>query len=535
MNKKVVIIFCLLLITTSVISANAAVNYEKERTEKPKDISNLLAGWIEKQQLLASDGGITDQFGYCVDIDGDYAIVSSFGDNSYAGSAYIFKYDGSSWVEQQKLTASDAQDNDRFNRVSICGDYAVVGAWGCSLFSGAAYVFERSGSTWTEQQKLIPSDPAQNDYFGISTDIDGDYIVVGAYYKNNVQGAAYVFKRDGSTWSQQAKLTASGGTAGDRFGICVSIDGEYILVGAEGDGNDEGAAYVFVRSGSVWTQQQKLEALDGADGDRFGINVCIDEDYALVGAFIDDSEKGSAYVFKRSGTSWAQETKLIAAGGTAGDRFGGSVSIDGEYAVIGAYYDDNKKGSAYVFKRSGTTWTQDQKLTASTPVTEDWFGIDVAIDGFDILIGAYGDDDKGLNAGCAYIFGQDNNAPNPPLITGPPDGKVGNIYTYIFTSTDSDGDDVSYYIKWGDGATSGWTAFQSSGASYSEDYSWAAQSTYTIEAKAKDTFGLESTWSTFTVVMPRSRNINNPFICYLQNLLDLHPNLFPILRILMDS
>jgi len=520
-NKKIVILVCTLLLSLSVISVQGTMKLNN----KIVDRSQIMAGWIEKQQLLASDGDLIDQLGYCVDIDGDYAIVSSFGDNSYAGSAYIFKYDGSSWAEQQKLTASGA---DRFNRVSICGDYAVVGAWGDSLFSGAAYVFKRSGSAWTEQQKLTASDPAANDYFGISTDIYGDYIVVGAYYKNSQQGAAYVFKRDGSVWSQQQKLIASGGTAGDHFGICVSINGEYILVGAEGDGNDEGAAYVFIRSGSAWSQQQKLEALDGADGDRFGMNVCIDEDYALIGAFIDDSEKGSAYVFKRSGTNWAQEAKITAADGVAGDRFGNSVSIDGEYAVIGTYYDDNKKGSTYVFKRSGTSWAQDQKLTASTPVVEDWFGIDVSIDGFNILIGAYGDDDKAMNAGCAYIFGKDNNAPNPPVISGPPKGKAGNIYTYTFTSTDPDGDDVSYYIKWGDGATSGWTTLQPSGSpGYSESYSWASQGTYVIEAKAKDSNGAESNWATYSITMPRNRVLNN----FLIEILNQFPLLQQILNI----
>jgi hypothetical protein len=530
MNKKLVIIFCLLLITNSVISANAAVNYEKDRIEKPKGINNLLTGWIQKQQLFASDGNVNEQFGYCVDIDGDYAIVSSFADNSYAASAYIFKYDGSTWSEQQKLTASDAEPSDHFGRVSISGEYALIGAYGDNSNTGSAYIFKRSGSTWTEQQKLTASDAATNDYFGISTDIDGEYAVVGAYYKNNQQGATYVFKRDGSTWSQQQKLTATGGNFGDRFGICVSIDGDYVIVGAEGDGNEKGAAYVFIRLGTVWSQQTKLTASDGADNDRFGINVCIDKDYGLIGAFGDDSQKGSAYVFKRSGTVWGQQAKLTASDGATGDRFGVSVSIDGEYAVIGAYYDDGNTGSVYVFKRSGASWAQEQKLTASGGTLDDWFGIVISIDVYNILIGAYGDDNaNGNNAGCAYIFGMDNNAPNPPVITGPTSGSAGTSYPYTFTSTEPDGDDVSYYIKWGDGATSGWTTFQGSGTTYTESHTWTLQNTYTIEAKAKDTYGFESNWATYSVTMPRSRIINTPLLRILQ-----YSHMFPFLQILIQ-
>ena len=539
-GKTISILVIALLITTTFTIAKGTM-CEKILLEKTDDYNgltqeiigdiNFMAGWNEKQQLFASDGDLLDNFGYCVDIDGDYAIVSSFADNAYAGSAYIFNYDGSNWNEQQKITASDAESNDRFGRVSIDEDYALVGAYGDSLNSGSAYVFKRSGTIWTEQQKLIASDSTADDYFGISTDIDEDYAVVGAYYKNNQQGDVYVFKRSGSSWSQQQKLTASDGSFGDHFGICVSIDGDYILIGAEGDDNEKGAAYIFKLSGSSWTQEAKLVALDGSDGDRFGINVCIDEDYALIGSFFDDSEKGSAYVFKRSGTMWNQEAKITASDGMSGDKFGTSVSIDADYCIVSAYYDDNQEGSSYVFKRSGTSWIQEIKLTASSGAIGDWFGIDVSIDAFNIIIGAYGDDDIGNNAGCAYIFEKDNNPPHTLDISGPLSGKVGDFYDYNFTNcVDPDGDDMTYYVEWGDGGSD--QGFVASGGAFTLTHSWSAKGDYTIKAKLIDKYGLESAWSTLDINMPRVKVLQNNNL--LQRLFERFPDIFPIVKKLFN-
>jgi len=541
MKGKIISILVLALFITTTFTIAKGTMCEKKLVEKSDNYNdltketicdiNFMAGWNEKQQLFASDGDLLDNFGYCVDIDGDYAIVSSFADNVYAGSAYIFNYDGLDWNEQQKITASDAESNDCFGRVSIDEDYAVVGAYGDNLNSGSAYVFKRSGTSWTEQQKLTASDSAADDYFGISTDIDVDYAVVGAYYKNNQQGAVYVFKRSGSSWSQQQKLTASDGNLGDHFGICVSIDGDYILIGAEGDDNEKGAAYIFKLSGSSWTQEAKLVALDSADGDRFGINVCIDEDYALVGSFFDDSEKGSAYVFKRSGTIWNQEAKLTASDGMSGDKFGTSVSIDEDYCIVSAYYDDNQEGSSYVFKRSGTSWTQEIKLTASSGTAGDWFGIDVSIDAFNIVIGAYGDDGIGNNAGCAYIFEKDNNPPHTLDISGPLKGKVGDFYDYNFTNcVDPDGDDMTYYVEWGDGGSD--QGFVASGGAFTLTHSWSAKGDYTIKAKLIDKYGLESAWSTLDVNMPRAKVLQSNNL--LQRLFERFPDIFPIVKKLFN-
>ncbi len=208
--------------------------------------------------------------------------------------------------------------------------------------------------------KLIASDGATDDQLGYSVAIDGDYAIVGAWMDDDNgddSGSAYIFKRDGTDmWTQQAKLIASDGAAGDYFGCSVAIAGDYAIVGAYGDdvgeNNNQGSAYIFEKPGSGWTtmtETAKLTASDGAISDNLGISVAIGDDYAVVGAYGDDSDTGSAYIFKRAGTSWNQEAKLLASDGAVGDYFGKSVAIDGAYAIVGANGADDDKGSAYVY------------------------------------------------------------------------------------------------------------------------------------------------------------------------------------------
>jgi len=371
--------------------------------------------WARQQKLTASDGAVGDYFGYSVSVSGDYAVVGARDDDngSGSGSAYVFVRSGATWTQQQKLAATDGAASDYFGwSVSIAGDYAIVGAYGNDdkgSNSGSAYVFVRSGMTWTQQQKFMASDGAAGDHFGFFVSISGDYAVVGAPGAGSNQGSVYVFVRSEMTWTQQQKLTATDGAASDYFGWSVSVSGDYAVVGARDDdnGSGSGSAYVFVRSGATWTQQQKLTATDGAWDDRFGHSVSISGDYAVVGAFNDGdkgSYSGSAYVFVRSGVMWTQQQKLTASDGAAIDRFGRIVSISGDYAVIGAYSKNSETGSAYMFVRSGVTWTQQIKLTASDGAAGDYFGASVSVSGDYVIVGAYGDDDKGSISGSAYVF-----------------------------------------------------------------------------------------------------------------------------------
>lgn len=358
--------------------------------------------------------------------------------------------------DRENKSATARVPNDLFGwSVSVSGDYAIVGAYqededgGGANFksaSGAAYIFYRSGSTWTLQQKLAASDRAVNDNFGWSVAISGDYAVVGAYAEdedasgNNTAssaGSAYIFYRSGTTWTQQQKIVSSDRAAGDNFGISVSISGDYIIAGAnfedeDASGNNTagsaGSAYIFTRSGTTWSQQQKIVASDRVAGDFFGGSVAISGDYAVVGAYVASYDaaglnfkyaSGGAYVYVRSGTTWSQQQKLVASDRAINDQFGTSVAIGGDYIVVGATYEDedaaglNTKadaGSAYIFYRSGTTWGQQQKIVSSDRATQDLFGKSVAISGDYVVIGAFNEDEDaaGLNtastAGSAYVY-----------------------------------------------------------------------------------------------------------------------------------
>ncbi len=330
------------------------------------------------------------------------------------------------FAEAAKLLASDGALGDEFGRaVSISGDRALVGAYYeddvVGSAAGSAYVFERNvAGTWTQVAKLLASDGHMEDQFGRSVSISGDRALVGSWKDDDlgdVSGSAYVFERNvGGAWTQAAKLLASDGAVGDWFGYTVSISGDRALVGAIGDddlGSQSGSAYVFERNaGGAWTQVAKLTANDGAANDVFGQEVSISGDRALAGSYWDDdqgSQSGSAYVFERNAAgTWTQVAKLLASDGTAGDWFGNSVSISGDQALVGAVADDDwgpSSGSAYVFKRKpGGTWTQAAKLLASDGAAGDSFSVSVSISGDRALVGALDDDDLGEYAGSAYVF-----------------------------------------------------------------------------------------------------------------------------------
>lgn len=382
---------------------------------------------VEQQKLVADDGASEDFFGFSVAISGDIAIVGSFkADDEVrgvdAGSAYVFTRSGTIWRQQGKLTAIDGAANDTLGgNVALSGETAVAGAIGHDENgdnSGAAYVFTRSGAIWRQQAKLTAADGAEGDAFGQSIAIHGDTMVIGAPHdddKGDGSGSVYVFTRTGTTWCQQAKLTAADGAEGDLFGISVALSHDTILIGA--DLNDEraldaGAAYVFTRLGDDWIQQAKLTAEDGAETDIFGVRVALSNDTALISARRDDDEvmgvdAGSAYIFTRTGTTWGQQAKLTAPDGTADDRFGRSVALIGGKALISAMHQDDQgdnSGAAYVFERSGNVWKHQTKLTAADGESGDLFGWSVAMSHDTAMIAATRNDDKGNESGSAYLF-----------------------------------------------------------------------------------------------------------------------------------
>ena len=383
---------------------------------------------FEVAKLLAGDGAASDNFGISVAIssDGNTAIVGSYFDDNErgtdAGSSYIFTRSGSTWTQQAKLIASDGAGNDQFGRsvaISGNGNTAIVGSYRNNTSKGSAYIYTRSGSTWTQQAKIAANDAVSNDWFGFSVSIsnDGNTAIVGAYVDDNGRGSAYIFTRSGSTWTQQAKLVASDAADGDWFGysLAISGDGNTAIVGARNDDSAKGSAYIYTRTGSTWTQQAKLIASDGAGNDRFGFSVAIsgDGNTVILGAYLGGSYKGAAYVYTRTGTTWSEQTRILASDGASSDYFGWSVSIssDGNTAIVSAHYDDNEKGTnaggVYVYTRTGTIWTHKTKLVASDGAANDNFGVAVAIssDGNTAIVGTNTDDnERGTDAGSAYIF-----------------------------------------------------------------------------------------------------------------------------------
>ena len=380
--------------------------------------------WSQQAKLSASDAESFAFFGYSVAVSGNSVVVGAYGDSVEAansGSAYIFTRSGSTWSQQKKLgpSAPQAVSSEQFGfAVAISGDSVVIGTspGDFETASGSAYIFTRSGGSWTQDAHLNAFDGNPQDLFGNSVSISGDSAVVGVPGDDDAgvdSGSAYVFFRSGTTWSLQTKLNASDTAAGDSFGYSVAISNDSVLVGAYQDddaGFRSGSAYVFSRTGSSWSQQAKLSASDAATNDSFGFSVSISGDSSIVGAFQDDDQginSGSAYVFTRSGNSWSQQAKLIASDGTDGDSFGASVSISGDSVVVGSSGDDDngsKSGSAYVFNRSGSLWSQQAKLRSSDAAAGDEFGFSVAASGNTVVIGAFGNDDNGSRSGSAYVF-----------------------------------------------------------------------------------------------------------------------------------
>ncbi|MHC1774362.1 MAG: T9SS type A sorting domain-containing protein [Lentimicrobium sp.] len=433
--------------------------------------SLIAQNWDQIIKTVASDRGTDDYFGYSVAISGDYAIVGAYeededatGGNTHtnAGSAYIFKNNEGTWSQLQKIVASDRGADDYFGySVAISGDYAIVGAFkedddntgGNNLTdAGSVYIFKNNAGTWSEVQKIVATDRGFLDYFGNSVAISGDYAIIGASAEDDDAtgenaltdaGSAYLIKNNAGTWSQVQKIVASGRGAFYGFGYSVAISGDYATVGAYQDaedatgGNtlyDAGSAYIFENNAGTWTEAQKIVAADRGAYDYFGASVAISGDYTVVGAYAEDddvtggnilSEAGSAYIFKNNAGTWSQVQKVVASDRGIEDYFGVSVSISEDYAIVGAFKEDDDNaggnnltdaGSAYIFKNNAGTWSEVQKMVASDRGIDDQFGVSVAISGDYAVAGAFQEDEDAsggntiTRAGSAYIFRNSSGA-----------------------------------------------------------------------------------------------------------------------------
>jgi uncharacterized protein (DUF2345 family) len=319
------------------------------------------------------------------------------------------------FIQQAKLTASDGSANDVFGHsVAISGDTLVVGAPYDDLLRGSAYVFVKSatrGATWIETAKLTASGGVAGDQFGYSVAIRGDTVVIGANGNDKFRGSAYVFVKPEAGWSsgtETAKLTASDGASPHYFGNSVAISGDTVVVGAQYGDSFRGSAYVFVKPGRGWTsgtETAKLTASDGVALDSFGIHVTISGDTVVVGSW-RDSRRGSAYLFVKPEAGWATKSetaKLIASDGAAGAQFGFSVAMSGDTVAVGSWRD-SRRGAVYLFVKPEAGWatkSETAKLTASDGVVFNQFGISIAINGDTVVVGAWNDN---LSRGSTYLF-----------------------------------------------------------------------------------------------------------------------------------
>ncbi len=386
----------------------------------------------DEQKLTASDAGEGDEFGEAVAIDGGVAVAGARLDDEVAddaGAVYVYRPTGTTWGGEVKLFATDAEAGDEFGgAVAIDGDVILVGApedtHGGNTGAGSAYMFRWDGVSWTQEQKLIASDAAADDIFGGAVAIDGDLAVVAAFNKINGTipgaGAIYLFRWNGSTWSQEDKLTSPDPYRYDNFGFSVSASGNLVAVSSpndDDDGSGSGSVYMYRRSGGSWSLDDKLTASDAAGGDHFGRSVSVVGSDLMVGTYQDDdmgTDAGSVYHFEWTGSTWAEQQELYASDAAAGDNFGGSVSLSGNRVVIGAYRQDeaaSNAGAAYVFRRPDA-WLEDVKLTVADAADEDWLGDALAASGDYALLGVHRDDHAaGVDAGSVHLFpvGRDCN------------------------------------------------------------------------------------------------------------------------------
>jgi hypothetical protein len=386
------------------IIANIAEYFERLRKMMQEYYDRWLAAhrfYVTK--LVANDATRSDYFGYSVALENNVALIgANFKDA--AGAAYIFTGSRDTWSQQARLPPGGPYGGLYFGEsVALSGNTALVGQLdddGILPIAGAAFVFTGSGASWDKQATLTANDAQEEDYFGAAAALCGDTALVGAPNQNDNRGAAYVFTRSGTIWSQQSKLLPGDPTppqtsAFDDFGGAVALDGDTALIGAHG----LRAAYVFTRSGNAWTQQAKLVPNDACSS--FGWSIALCGDTALVGTSIWNK----AYVFTRSAGNWSQQAVLTSPPGITTGRFGHSVAVFNNTAVVcddqASVNNGTCNGAAYVFTRSGTTWSYKRTLNAPDPIAFDSLGSSVALKSNTALVGApY----KDHNTGVVYVF-----------------------------------------------------------------------------------------------------------------------------------
>lgn len=347
-------------------------------------------------------------FGRAVAISGDTLVLGARSTDTNKGKAHIYVRSGATWNEQAVLYPDDSDSaasasNFAFTSVAISGDTAIIPVWQCcSGVDAPVYVFTRSGSTWTKQARIpMPADVQENDSFGYHAALDGDTLIVSAHGQNGSRGAVYVFVRTGTTWTQQAKLT-SGGPAFEEFGYNIAISGDTIVAGTLTTAANS-VVYVFQRTGTNWAQQAVIA--NPGDG-NFGTALALSGNTALIGAWSENNYQGMAYVYTRSGTSWTLQAPLVPDEQSAQNTYGYSVALDGDVAAVGSLYHNGFAGDIRIFTRVGSAWTQQTRLIGGDPFSvvndfPDEIGGFIALSSGTLVAGV---PTKSYYTGAAYVF-----------------------------------------------------------------------------------------------------------------------------------
>ncbi len=452
--------------------------------------------------VKASNTGRNDEFGLSVSVSGDTLVVGTRYESSAAtgidgdqenddaensGAAYVFRYNGANWVQEAYLKASNADISDRFGvSLSISGDTLAVGAQGESgsatgingdqgdggVLTGAVYVFQRNGTTWTQEAYIKASNTGNGDRFGLNVALSGDTLAVCAYGESSSatgvngdqssnaaseSGAVYIFRRSDTGWAQEAYLKASNTEAGDWFGSSVALLGDLLAVGAtgeasaspgiNGDQNDNsapssGAVYIFRRTETGWAQEAYIKASNPGSDDEFGRRVALSGNILAVGAHTEDSgstgingaqddesavDSGAVYIFRLNGTLWAQEAYLKASNTGSNDQFGIAIALSGEMLAVGAVGEESAatgihgnqgdnsssgSGAVYLYRRKEAGWDQSHYIKPSNTGEGDSFGISLAFARDSLAIGAIGESSAttGVNGNEADNSAEDSGA-----------------------------------------------------------------------------------------------------------------------------
>ncbi|WP_411955639.1 beta strand repeat-containing protein, partial [Cysteiniphilum sp. SYW-8] len=372
----------------------------------------------ELNTFIASDAAVADLFGSSVAMSGNVVAIGAEFEDSGAlntnGAVYVYRFDGSNWVET-KLLASDATSNAQFGaRVALDGDMLFVSAKRDNGNRGAVYIFKYDGSNWVETQKIVPVDIAASDEFGISLAQSGNTLVVGSSGDDDngsSSGSAYVYRYDGQTWTLEQKLNASDGAANNRFGSSVAISDNAIAISASVGLTKTGLVYVyrFNDTTDMWDEEQKISVGDVTQTSNINYNIAMDKDVIVLGSgdasIAASAGAGAVYIYRFNGVSWAQEVMLTAQTLVANGNFGFSVAIEGE-TVIASHR--NNPTEALVYRYLEGSWLLLESFKGSDTLDNDGFGGSygtIVIDNGRVLVGNSAKDVSGLSsAGKAYLF-----------------------------------------------------------------------------------------------------------------------------------